>query len=215
MVRTSLTRPLWWTAARMGLCLASVGDTELQRLLFKRLRWIVLWAGGAAGFAILGNGLAAAPPPPSGSNAPIRTLSMGAYLVAAVLGLIAAMIWLYARIIVRRALRDRIGYPIPCKGTVRGLITAREGGWVVRLRSEQGRWLWLTGTSEALAPMRQRMALLTPGRPYRLSVVLTYYRKSRVIHEITGMAVEQLDAALANSGSRQVAAEQPGYASRR
>ena len=207
MVRTSLTRPLWWIAARMGLCLASVGDMELQRLLFKRFRWMVVWAGSASALVVLANGLVAAPPPPGGSNAPVRALSLGAYAVAAVLALIAVTIWLYSRIVVRRALRDRTGYPVPAKGTVRGLIAAAEGGWVVRLRTEQGRWLWLTGSSQALAPMRRRMALLTPGRPYRLSVVVTYYLKARVIHEVTGMAVEQLDAVFANSASRQVAAE--------
>ena len=193
----------------MGLCLASVGDSELQRLLFKRLRLIVLWAGGAAALVVLANGLAAAPPPPSGSAAPVHALSLGAYAVAVVLALISGAIWLYSRIIVRRAVRDRIGYPVPTKGTVRGLIAASEGGWVMRLRTEEGRWLWLTGSSQALAPMRRRMALLRPGRPYRLSVVVTYYRRSRVIHEVTGMAVEQLDAVFANSASRQVGAE-PG-----
>src|SRR5215472_15965750 len=98
MVRTSLTRPLWWTAARMGLCLASVGDSELQRL-----RLIVLWAGGGAALVVLANGLAAAPPPPSGSAAPVHALSLGPYAVAVVLALISGAIWLYSRIIVRRA----------------------------------------------------------------------------------------------------------------
>lgn len=215
MLRTSLTRYPWWIAARMGLCLASVGDEELQRLLFKRLRWIVLWAGGAACLAVLGNGLAAAPPPPAGTNAPVRAVSLGAYVVAALLALIAVAIWLYSRIIVRRALRDRTGYPTPCKGTARGLITSREGGWALRLRSEQGRWFWLTGSSQVLAPMRRRMAGLTHGRPYRLAVTLTYYPRSRVIHEITGMAVEELNAVLEASQRWPVAAERPSYACRR
>ena len=199
----------------MGLCLAGVGDGELQRLLFKRLRWIVLWAGAAACLGVLGNGLAAAPPPPAGTTAPIPAVSFGAYVVAGLLALIAVAIWLYSRIVVRRALRDRMGYPIPCKGTVRGLITSREGGWALRLRSEQGRWLWLTGSSQALAPMRRRMAGLAPGRPYRHSVTLTYYPGSRVIHEITGMAVEELDAVLASAQRWRVAAEKPSYAGRR
>ena len=195
----------------MGLCLAGVGDGELQRLLFRRLRWIVLWAGAAACLGVLGNGLAAAPPPPAGTTAPVRAVSFGAYAVAALLALIAVAIWLYCRIIVRRALRDRTGYPTPSKGTMRGLITSREGGWALRLRSEQGRWLWLTGSSQALTPMRRRMAGLTPGRPYRLAVTLTYYPRSRVIHEITGMAVEELDAVMASQRWR-VAAERPSYA---
>src|SRR5215471_3625166 len=215
MLRTSLTRYPWWIAARMGLCLASVGDGELQRLLFKRLRWIVLWAGAAACLVVLGNGLAAAPPPPAGTNAPVRLVSLGAYAVAALLALIAVAIWLYSRTIVRRALRDRMGYPTPCKGTVRGLIMSREGGWALRLRSEQGRWFWLTGSSQALAPMRRRMAALAPGRQYRLSVTVTYYPRSRVIHEVTGMAVEELDAVLASAQRWRVAAEKPSYAGRR
>ena len=215
LLRTSLTRYPLWIAARMGLCLAGVGDGELQRLLFKRLRWIVLWAGAAACLGVLGNGLAAAPPPPAGTTAPIPAVSFGAYVVAGLLALIAVAIWLYSRIVVRRALRDRMGYPIPCKGNVRGLITSREGGWALRLRSEQGRWLWLTGSSQALAPMRRRMAGLAPGRPYRLSVTLTYYPGSRVIHEISGMAVEELDAVLASAQRWRVAAEKPSYAGRR
>jgi len=199
----------------MGLCLAGVGDAELQRLLFKRLRLIVLWAGAAACLGVLGNGLAAAPPPPTGTNAPLRAVSFGAYVVAGLLALTAVAIWLYSRIIVRRALRDRMGYPTPCKGTVRGLITSREGGWALRLRTEEGRWLWLTGSSQALAPMRRRMAGLAPGRLYRLSVTLTHYPRSQVIHEVTGMAVEELDAVLSASQRWRVAAGRPSYAGRR
>jgi len=100
LLRTGLTRYLWWILARMGLCLAGVGDGELQRLLFKRLRWIVLWAGAAACLGVLGNGLAAAPPPPAGTTAPVRAVSLGAYVVAALLALMAVAIWLYCRIIV-------------------------------------------------------------------------------------------------------------------
>jgi len=58
------------------------------------------------------------------------------------------------------------------------------------------------------------MAALAPGRPYRLSVTLTYYPRSRVIHEVTGMAVEELGAVLAASQHWPVAAERPSYACR-
>jgi len=63
--------------------------------------------------------------------------------------------------------------------------------------------------------MRRRITGLARGRPYRLSVTLTYYPRSRVIHEITGMAVEELDAVIAASQRWRVAAERPSYACRR
>lgn len=194
MLRASLTRYVWWTAAQLGLCLAGVDDRELQRLLFTRLRWMLLSAGGAAFLIVLAGGLSAVPADltrNSGGN-PSRTLALVSYAAAALLALTAVVVWLYSRTMVRRALRDRNEDPIPCKGTLRRLIASREGGWPLLLRSEQGRWLWLTGSSLTLAPMRRRLAGRVPGRPYRLSVKLTYYPRSRVVHEIAGMAVEDL-----------------------
>jgi hypothetical protein len=198
LLRASLTRHFWWTAAQLGLCLGGIGDQELQRLLLTRLRSMMLSAGGAAFLIVLAGGLSAVPAElarNSGGNAS-RTLAIVAYSAAAVLALIAVVIWQYSRTMVRRALRDRNQYPIPCKGTVRRLIASREGGWPLLLRSEQGRWLWLTGSSQTLASMRLRLTGRMPRRSYRLSVTLTYYPRSRVVHEIAGMAVEDLGEAI-------------------
>lgn len=167
---------------------------------------MMLSAGGAAFLIVLAGGLSAVPTElarSSGGN-PSRTLAIVAYSVAAVLALTAVVIWQYSRRMLRRALRDRNDNPIPCKGTVRRLIASREGGWPLLLRSEQGRWLWLTGSSQTLAPMRLRLTGRMPRRPYQLSVTLTYYPRSRVVHEIAGTAVEDLEEVLRGSAPSSV-----------
>jgi hypothetical protein len=227
MLQAQLTGTLWRTAARLGLCLANVGDSELGRLRFKSLRWILVTAGGAAFLVVLAGGLAAVPAParppvpaartgqaptsgqarapghgtvhgtPPSRRSPGETLALLTYAAAAVVALAALAIWQWSRLMVRRALQDRAGHPIPCRGTVRWLTACREGGWPLLVRSERGQWLWLTGSGEALAPMRRHLARRERGRSWRVSVTLTYYPRSRVIHEVTGMAVEELEEVLA------------------
>jgi hypothetical protein len=201
MVRTGVTRFLWWAAARMGLCVAGIEDAELQRLRFRRLRLISPLAGGAVIMAVLGGGLTAGQP---GAMTPATrgltsALQSGSYAIAGVLGLAALAILVYARVIVRRALRDRSTDPIARRATLRGLIPARDGGWPVRLRCDDGRWLWLTGSSETLAPVRGHIARDRDKRLYRLTVALIHHPRSRVIKEISGLKIEALDLAWVGS----------------
>lgn len=204
---SSLARYLWWMAARMGLCLGGVDDDELGRLLRRRLRWMVIAAGLGAFLVVLGGGLAGAPLTAAGMGASAASLSLSRTLgraveaAAAVPTFVAAFVWWYARRKVRRARGDRATYPVPCRGTVRGLIVAREGGWPVLVRSEQGRWLWLTGSQEALAPVRRRLSARRVGARLRFSVTLTYYPRCRVVHAVTGMAVEELGAVVEAAGA--------------
>jgi membrane protein implicated in regulation of membrane protease activity len=179
----------------MGLCLAGIEDAELQRLRFRRLRLISplaigpvilallggsLTAGQAGGMTLAAGGLAAA-------------LQIGSYIVAGVLSLSALLTLLYTRAIVRRALRDRSTDPVARRATIRGLIRAREGGWPVRLRCDDGRWLWLTGSRQVLAPIQGRLAHDAGKRPYRLTVAVIHHPRSRVIKEISGLKIEALD----------------------
>jgi hypothetical protein len=201
MVRTGVTRYLWWAAARMGLCLAGIEDSELQRLRLRRLRLISPLAGGAVILAVLGGGLTAGQP--GGILPTTRDLSValqtGSYAVAGVLSLTALAIFVYARIIVRRALRDRSADPVVRKATIRGLIPAREGGWPVRLRCDDRRWLWLTGSPDVLAPVLGSFAREGGKRPYRLTVALVHHPRSRVIKEVSGLKIEALDRAWVGS----------------
>lgn len=199
MLRTGLTRYLWWAAARLGFCLAGIEDAELQRLRFRRLRLISPLIGGALILAVLGGGLMAGRPGMMPAVRGLATaLQSGSYVVAGGLGLAAVAILLYARAIVRSALSDRCADPVARRATLRGLIRARQGGWPVRLQCDDGRWLWLTGSRDVLAPV---MGLLTHDgdkRPYRLGVTLVHHSRSRVIKEISGLKVEALERAWAS-----------------
>ena len=200
MVRTALSRYLWWVAARFGLCLGGIDDAELQRLRFRRLRLMTPLVVGALILAMLAGGLTAGQ---GGMSHAVRglakTLQVGSYLVAGALGMVVLGILLYARIIVRRALRDRTTDPVACKVTLHGLIRARRGGWPVRVRRDDGRWLWLTASPEVLAPIERRLANEGRKRPYRFTVAVVHHLRSRVIKEIAGLKVEAIERALARA----------------
>ncbi|TMC11023.1 MAG: hypothetical protein E6J41_07140 [Chloroflexi bacterium] len=192
---TPLTGILWRLLARMRLCLAGVDDAEVGRLLVRRLRWMVVFGGLAAGCVVLAATTAtetvAAPSP---VMAAMRTdLQMGAYIAAGVLALPVVAVWRYAQAIVRRALRDRAAVPQVCRGTALRVVPAAEGGWPMLLRREDGRRFWVTGSAKVLAPVRSRMGRAGPG--FRVTVTVQYYRRSRVVKEIRGMAVEALSVA--------------------
>jgi hypothetical protein len=197
MVRTRLTRYLWWVGARMGLCLAGIDDDEVQRLRFRRLRIISPLAGGALVLTLLGGALTVGLPNGSlrASRSLATILQTGSYAVAGLMGLTALAVLIYARIIVRRAVRDRSADPVARKASIRGFIPAREGGSPVRLQCDDGRWLWLTGSRAVLAPVQGRLAQDGTERPYRLTVAFVHHRRSRVIKDISGMKVEALDQA--------------------
>jgi hypothetical protein len=193
---------LWWLLARMRLCLGGVDDGEIRRLLVRRVRWMVLFVGLAAGGVLVASTTAseaqaatsAAPPPPN-LAAMRHQVEVAGYVAAGVLALVAAVIWGYAAVMVRRALRDRESMPEVCSGTAVRVVEAREGGWPLLMRRRDGRWLWLTGNPATLQPVLGRLARAGPG--FRVTVTLQHYRRSRVVKEIRGMAVEALEAAWA------------------
>lgn len=192
---TPLTGILWRLLARMGLCLAGIDDAEVGRLLVRRLRWMVVFGGLAAGCVVLAATTATETvAAPSRAMAAIRTdLELGTYAAAGVLVLPVIAVWRYAQAIVRRALRDRMSVPEVCRGTVVRIVGAAEGGWPMLVRREGGRRFWVTGSPQALAPVRSRLGRAGPG--FRVTVTLQYYRRSRVVKEIRGMAVEALSVA--------------------
>lgn len=195
MILTALTGCLWWLLARMRLCLAGIDEVEVQRLLVLRLRWMVLFGGLAAGGVVIAATTASETvAAPSLVMASMRTdVQLGAYGAAAVMALLAVAVWRYSRAIVRRALRDRESVPEVCRGTALRIIRAREGGWPLLLRRDDGRRFWVTGSPKVLAPIRGRLG--RAGRGFRVTVTLQYYRRSRVVKEIRGMAVEALSVA--------------------
>jgi hypothetical protein len=207
----------WWPLARLRLCLASVDDLEVRRLLTQRLRWLVMLSGGAAFFVVLGvqavhQGLSAPPSGAPGASASGSGSGSGgtadaddlpgtlpfaiAYFAAVALLLVASLaLWLYCRRKARRALRDREGDPEVCRGLARRVLTARDGGWPILIRTDRGRSLWLTGSPRSLGTIKGRLGARRPDRRFQLVVVVTYYPRCRVIREVTGMAVESLELA--------------------
>jgi len=205
----------WWPLARLRLCLASVDDLEVRRLLTQRLRWLVLLSGGAAFFVVLGvqavhQGLSAPPsraPGGSGSGSGsggspdaadlqwTLPFAIAYFGTAALLFVLSLALWLYCRRKARRALRDREGDPEVCRGLARRVLTARDGGWPILIRTDRGRSLWLTGSPRSLGTIKGRLGARRPERRFQLVVVVTYYPRCRVIREVTGMAVESLELA--------------------
>lgn len=200
MLWSGVTLPLRWAAARLGLCLAGIQDEELRRLRTRRMQWITFFAGAAALLGVLAGSIAQSLVL-SGPRGSTVLAFWYLYLVAAPPLLVALAIWWYSAVVLRRALRDRTTYPVVRRGTVRRLLTAREGGWPLLLRDVDGRSMWLTGSREVLLPVRQRLARRRPGRPFQLTVTLAFHPRCRVVHEIRGMAVEDLDAAWEPTGA--------------
>lgn len=181
----------WWIAARLGLCLSDLGNAELERLHRVRVQWIVVASGAAALFFVVANGMAAALP---AGEAPGPT-GLLLYVPAAVLCLAAMAVWVHSRSLLRRARLDRNLTPVPLKGRALGVIPAATGGWALLFSDPAGRWTWLSGNAQDLALMRRRLTEMGPSRLSWLTVTLTHHPRSRVIKDISGMAVEQPSAA--------------------
>jgi hypothetical protein len=188
---------LWWPLARLGLCLAGVDHDELTRLKRQGIRRLVVLLGTAACLVVLAGGVAAG----AGQVPPQDPASHGLGVVAEVISGVATLptvagvvLWLWVRTMTRRAIRDRERAPVLCRGTVRRILRPGAGGWPVLVRRDSGRGRWLTGSVETLAPIRGRLPA-GRDRAFRVTVTLTYYRRSRVIKEIDGVVVEDLAAA--------------------
>jgi hypothetical protein len=187
-----------WLLAQMRLCLDGIEESAIRSFLVRRTYWIVACLGVAAFCVVLAGEVA---PGQTGALRPgnldsqRHDASVGLYVAAAILTLVALTIWRYSASIVKRARTDRVLTPEVCRGTVRRLIRARGGGWPVLVRRDDGRWRWLIGSQAVLAPVRTRLARVAPGTPVRLTVTLVHYRRSRIIKQINGMFVEALSTA--------------------
>ena len=195
----------WWPLSRLRLCLANVDDRELQRLLSQRLRWLTVFAGGAALFLVVGVQLVRLSSypirpqssPGRGGQQALTALPFGiAYLaVTALLLAIALAIWLYCWQKTQGALWDRRANPEVCRGPARQVLVAQDGGWPILIGTERGPSLWLTGSPRVLDPIRARLEAQRPDRPSQLQVVVSYYPRSRVIRDVSGMEAESREPA--------------------
>ncbi len=197
VVRTGITRYGWWIAARLGLCLAGIDDLEVSRVRLRRLRVTMPLVAMALVLIVLGAGLSAKPPADlqAGSPGLLTKLQTWCYIAALAASALAIWILLYVRAMVARAVSDRDKDPLARRATLRNLIRSREGGLPVRVRWDDGIWMWLTGSDEVLAPIERHVVTTSHKGAYRLTVALVYHPRSRVIKEIAGLKVEVLEGA--------------------
>jgi hypothetical protein len=168
-----LRLPLFWAGAQVGTLLASLEESELHRFAVKqRTCWALLWLVSVVAAYLAGaSGLT--------SWAPYLILSAA---------LLLNVRW---RTMLVNAGLDRTSTPIAATGRVRRLIVSREGGWPLLLQDQDGRWLWLTGQERDLERTRAALRRRRPGVDLELRLTLTYYPRTHVIKEITGMTVEE------------------------
>ncbi|MGH7761338.1 MAG: hypothetical protein ACREOY_07975 [Candidatus Dormibacteraceae bacterium] len=177
MVRTGVTRYGWWIAARLGLCLAGIDDVEVNRVRFRRLRVAMPLVALALLLTVLGAGLTVKP------SAEVQAASSGlptklhnwCYIAALAASALAIWILLYVRATVARAVADRDLDPLARRATLRNLIRSRDGGLPVRVRWDDGLWMWLTGSKEVLAPIERHVMTKSHKGIYRLTVALVYH----------------------------------------
>jgi len=195
MVRTGVTRYGWWIAARLGLCLAGIDDVEVNRVRFRRLRVAMPLVAMALLLTVLGAGLTVKPSADvqAASSALPTKLQNWCYIAALAASALAIWILLYVRATVARAVADRDLDPLARRATLRNLIRSREGGLPVRVRWDDGLWMWLTGSKEVLAPIERHVVAKSHKGIYRLTVALVYHPRSHVIKEIAGLKVEVLE----------------------
>ena len=195
MVRTGVTRYGGWIAARLGLCLAGIDDVEVNRVRFRRLRVAMPLVAMALLLTVLGAGLTVKPSADvqAASSALPTKLQNWCYIAALAASALAIWILLYVRATVARAVADRDLDPLARRATLRNLIRSREGGLPVRVRWDDGLWMWLTGSKEVLAPIERHVVAKSHKGIYRLTVALVYHPRSHVIKEIAGLKVEVLE----------------------
>jgi hypothetical protein len=173
MLWSGLRFPLLWVGAQLGTLLASLDEPELRRFAIKQQAWWVpLWISSLCGAYLAGA---------------IGPSGWVPYLILSA-PLLFSLRW---RATLVNAGLDRTSTPIAAGGRVRILIPSRDGGWPLLLRDQDDRWLWLTGQEQDLDRVRQTLRKRRSGVGLELRLTLTYYPRTHVIKEITGMSVQE------------------------
>jgi hypothetical protein len=128
-------------------------------------------------------------------------LYLSLWLPGALLSTAALLTGLYARAMLAGALLDRSGDPVAAKGRLLRLIPGRGGGWPVLIRDQDGRGLWLSGRESDLQRAVEALRWRRPGVQLDLSITLTYYPRTHVIKEISGIAVQEREKERATAPS--------------
>lgn len=175
MLRSGLRFPLFWVGAQLGTLLASLDEPEVRRFAIKQQAWWVpLWIASLCGAYLAGA---------TGPSSWVPYLILSAPLLFSIR-------W---RATLVNAGLDRTSTPIAAGGRVRTLVPSRDGGWPLLLRDQDGRWLWLTGREQDLDRARRTLRTRRPGVRLEVRLTLTYYPRTHVIKEITGMSVQERD----------------------
>ena len=192
VVRARLALPFKVACAWLGICLAGLDNEELFRFAMRQRGWGLVWSMISFPLYVVG-GIA------WGFGSDVLYLSL--WLPGALLSTAALFTGLYARAMLAGALLDRSGDPIAAKGTLRRVIPGRDGGWPVLMRDQNGRGLWLTGREADLHRAIEALERRRPGVQLELSITLTYYPRTHVIKEISGIAVQEREKARATAAS--------------
>ena len=179
--------PVAWVGARLGLYPAGLDDRELTRVAIRRrVMWSVLWS--TCFFFYLSGTF---------TTADLSGLA-GLLWWASVFGMTASTFASFRlRAFLAQAMRDRTSAPTADAGAVRHVIASREGGWPMLLVDRDGRRIWLTGHERDLRRLRAALARTTSGVRIEVRVTLTYYPRTHVIKEISGVTVEEHEVARA------------------
>ena len=173
MLRAGLRLPLLWAGARVGTLLGSLDAAELRRFAIRQQTcWVLVWLTSLAAAYLAGAWGA---------------MGWVPYLILSS-SLLFNIRWRAALV---NAGLDRTSTPIATSGSVRRLIASRDGGWPLLLRDQDGLWLWLTGQERDLERVRSKLRTRRSGVHLELRLTLTYYPRTKVIKEITGMSVEE------------------------
>lgn len=189
-----MSRYVWWIVAGLGLCLSAIDDDELQRLRLQRLRLTAPLVGAGLIFTVLAPSLNASPLRGilSSDRELIESLQSWIYVAAIAAISVAVWVYLYVRAKISRAHSDRTADPIATRAALRGIIRARVGGSPVRICTDAGTWMWLTGSMDLLSPIARHVVGKGERRAYRVTIAVVYHPRSRVIKEIAGLKVEVL-----------------------
>lgn len=192
VLRARLELPFKVVCAWLGICLAGLDNEELFRFAMRQRGWGLLWSMISFPLYVTG-GIA------WGLGSDVLYLSL--WLPGALLSTAALCTGLYARAMLAGALLDRSSDPVAAKGTLRRVVRPRDGGWPVLLRDQDGSGLWLTGRETDLRRAIEALRRRRPGVQLELSITLTYYPRTRVIKEISGIAVQEREKARATARS--------------